>query len=106
MIQRLTVSDFRDAFRFMDRKDQFSYAALGLLYDYLEELDSEWELDVIGLCCEFNEMSIADVIREYSVGVPADADEAAKETAVLDYLNNQTSVVGQPDADTVLFAAF
>ena len=34
----LSVYDFRDAFTRAGRKDQFSYDALGLIYDYLEEI--------------------------------------------------------------------
>ena len=33
----LSVSDFRDAFIRMERKNQFSYQAYGLIYDFLEE---------------------------------------------------------------------
>lgn len=51
--------EFVDAFTRMGRKDNFSYEALNALFDYLEELEDdrgiEFELDVIGLCCDWNE---------------------------------------------------
>ncbi len=50
---------FRDAFISMGRGDNFSYAGLCALYEYLvqleEDLGVEFELDVIGLCCEYTE---------------------------------------------------
>jgi len=59
MIQTIGFCQFTDAFRNADRKDQFSYAALQALFDYLEELEDAtgepYELDVIALCCEFTE---------------------------------------------------
>jgi hypothetical protein len=55
----VTQSMFRDEFVRMGRKDQFSYEALGAMYDALIELEedcgSEMELDVIAICCEYSE---------------------------------------------------
>lgn len=63
----VTKSMFRDAFRQANRIDNFSYDALGALFDYLEELDldmaEELELDVITICCEYTEY---DDIAEYN----------------------------------------
>ena len=47
MIQTVNNSDFHNAFNSMDRGNQFSYEALNLIYEYLEELDPNMELDVI-----------------------------------------------------------
>jgi hypothetical protein len=52
--ETLTKSQFSDAFNKMGRGEQFSYAARNLIYDYLDESES-YELDVIGICCEFAE---------------------------------------------------
>ena len=55
---KLTIenaSQFRDEFRQCGRADQFSYEALGLLFDYFEEIDPDYELDVIAICCEYSE---------------------------------------------------
>ena len=54
IIETLTKSEFSDAFNKMGRGEQFSYAARNLIYDYLDEFES-YELDVIGICCEFAE---------------------------------------------------
>ena len=54
IIATLTKSQFSDAFNKMGRGEQFSYEARDLIYDYLDESES-YELDVIGICCEFAE---------------------------------------------------
>ena len=91
MKQEITVSGFRDAFRDCGREDQFSYEALGLLYEYLDEC--EVDLDVIAVCCEFAESSPAEIASDYSIDIDG-LDEDETEAAVLAHLNNRTSVVG------------
>lgn len=66
MKQEITKSMFRDAFTHAGRKEQFSYNALGALYDYLEEaLGEDYNLDVIALCCEFIEATLEEVKNAY-----------------------------------------
>jgi len=55
MEQTLTFSQFDAAFHNMGRGDQFTYAGKRALFDYLEEIGPDMELDVIALCCEFAE---------------------------------------------------
>lgn len=62
--QELTKSMFRDAFHHAGRKDQFSYDGLGALYDYLDNSNNEYELDVIAICCEFTESSITEALAD------------------------------------------
>ena len=70
MKQSINEYQFRDAFHKMGRGEQFSYAGLSALYDYLEELyadtGEEIELDVIALCCEYAEYdSLAEFREDY-----------------------------------------
>ena len=93
------ASQFRDEFRQCGRADQFSYKALGLLFDYLEELDPDYDLDVIAICCDYSEESAADIARNYGIDLndcdPEDSDyEEQCAAAVLAYLEDHTSVVG------------
>jgi len=65
----LTSNDFHDAFNAM-RPDQFSYEALEALFNYFEEYSEDtgapYELDVIGVCCEFTAYAdIAEVMQDY-----------------------------------------
>ena len=41
MKQTVYFNDFRDAFRQAGRLENFSYEALEVLYDYLEELEKD-----------------------------------------------------------------
>lgn len=64
MKQTLNVSQFRDAFlRSSERKEQFSYEALGALFEYYEEADPDMELDVVAICCEWTEYADLDAFR-------------------------------------------
>ena len=107
----VTLSDFRDAFRNADRRENFSYEGLELLFDYFEQYEQdrgeEMELDVIAICCDFYEMDAATINDEYSLDLDLtdlDEDEAAE--AVAEALNEQTSVVGTTSAGTVVFQVF
>lgn len=81
-----TASQFRDAFHAAGRGTQFSYQALGLIFDYLDECDEQTELDPIAVCCEYSEMD-ADEVRDcYSLDDDAD---------VVDYLTDNTVYLGE-----------
>lgn len=62
MKRTINIHQFRDAFQ-SQRPNQFSYSALSVLFDYLEDLERdlgyEIELDVIALCCDWSEYTSA-----------------------------------------------
>lgn len=92
------ASQFRDEFHRCGRGNQFSYEALGLIFDYLNDCGSDVELDVIAICCEFSEDSWEDLAKNYSIdleGIDAYNDEAAAMEVVRAYLEDNTSVVGE-----------
>ncbi len=62
----INQSEFRDAFLRMDRNTNFSYEGLGALYEYLDdrELETNVELDVIALCCEYTEYDNLKELQE------------------------------------------
>lgn len=104
------ASQFRDEFRQCGRADQFSYEALGLLFDYFEEIDSDYDLDVIAICCEYSEESVSDIARNYSIDlndadVEADDYEEQCRQIVFDYLSDRTSVVGDTPSG-IVYAQF
>ena len=105
-----SVYQFRDAFRECGRQNNFSYEGLEVLFDYLENLSEDIgepiELDVIALCCDYEESSIDEIIDNYSIDVPdADADEEEIKAIVEDYLQDNTSVCGEV-SDGFVYAAF
>lgn len=109
MKQTITQSTFRDAFHAI-RPNNFSYEALGLLFDYFEECDPDMELDVIAICCEYSEDSVPEIARHYSIDLN-DADPEADDyeeqcrQIVFDYLSDHTSVIGDT-AEGFVFALF
>lgn len=94
----ISVYDFRDAFHKAGRGKQFSYDGLGILFEYLEEVEEscgeEFELDVIGLCCDFAESDWETIAQDYSIEFDEDADDEDKEAAVLDYLADEGALIG------------
>ena len=112
MKQTINLYAFRNAFYNMGRKDNFSYAGLEILFDYLEELEmatgEEMELDVISLCGDFVESIIDDLIREYDIDLSdcdTDDEEAIKET-VMEYMEQNTIVCGVTSNGSVVYEAF
>ncbi len=109
MKQTIGLSQFRDAFRACDRQDQFSYEALGLLFEYFEEYEAETgeeiKLDVIGICCEYVEMSCEDVADNYRIDLSDCEDDEEREEEVRSYLIKNTSLVGDT-SEGFVFAQF
>lgn len=72
MHHTITKNDFVQAFlTSSERKEQFSYDALGELFDYLDQLENECdqstEFDMIAICCAWCEYADLDaVIAAYS----------------------------------------
>ena len=106
MIQTINVSNFRDAFRACGRKDQFSYEGLGVLFEYFEEIDPDFDLDVIALCCDYSEDSPEDIAQAYGIDLPEDQDEIEHKEIVRDYLDNHTSVVGETPKGFIYCSSF
>ena len=111
MKQTVDLHDFREAFRTADRMDNFSWQALEVLFDYLEQYEedygSEIELDVVALCCEYNEEHWSDIASNYGIDLDEDMDDEEKIEAVGEYLNDNTSVCGFiEDSGCFVYAIF
>lgn len=94
---QVTKSMFRDEFHRAGRGDQFSYEALGGMYDYLEEIseqcpDVDFEMDVVGLCCQYVESTIKEALESYGI-------------ATLDEFREQTTIIWE-DEENVLYEQF
>ncbi len=100
--------EFCDAFRKMDRNDTFSYDGKKALFDYLEEVEQdtgeEIELDVIALCCDYDENHVDDIVTNYSIDVEG-MDYDAQVEAVRDYLQGNTMLIGETK-NGFIYAAF
>lgn len=95
---KITVDESLFVQRFKDygRQDQFSYDGLAALFYFLNDIDDQCntntELDVIALCCDFHEISI---------------DEIETETGCesLDDLRESTIVI-EVDDETIIYQSF
>lgn len=94
MKMTLDQSDFVNAFRNAGRGEQFSYAAFEALFEHLEDTNPEYELDVIGLCCEWTEYdSAAEAASGYDWEPDENEDEEENEESALEYLKDRTTVI-------------
>lgn len=106
MKQSINFSDFCDAFHAYDRYDDFGSQALRVIFDYLEDYGDqtgeEVELDVIAICCDYSSEHYKDIADNYSIDLSnADGDEDSEKQIVLDYLNDNTMVMGKTDCEIV-----
>lgn len=101
IVKTFDESDFINEFKAYNRMDNFSYKGLRVMFDALNELAQDCEMviemDVIALCCDYIELSIDDVIRDYQLDDDAD---------VIDYLHDHTMVLGNYDIDGIDYVLF
>ncbi len=108
MYQIVTKSEFRDAFRIFNRQDHFTYYGLGALFDYLEDLESNFnqpmELDVVALCCDYAQYSSAvEAASDYDWQRPERDGESDEEFADIleesarEFLQDNTTVIDCED---------
>ena len=107
VVKTLNEDDFIDEFKAYNREDAFSKEGLRILFESLERLASDYEtnieMDVIALCCEYIENSITDIIDDYGIDVTdCDSDDEKSET-VEDYLQYNTFVCGSYEDDGVTY---
>jgi len=99
MKQSVNFCDFVDQFRAHDRYDQFGYDALRILFDYFEEYenscDTEIELDVIAICCEYSVEHYSDIAQNYGIDISEEEEEEDKKQIVIDYINENSNFVGE-----------
>jgi hypothetical protein len=91
------AGQFRDEFFAHNRQNQFSYEALELLFDYLEELDPDMELDVVAICCDYSEDSPEDIAAAYSL---------ENEEMAHDYVADNGTYVGTTSTGSIVYADF
>ena len=64
MKQTIDIYRFREAFQQMGRGKQFSYEAIGMIYEHYDEFP-EMELDIIAICCEWSEYDWNELVNCY-----------------------------------------
>jgi hypothetical protein len=96
------ASEFRNQFVAYNR-DNFTCQGYELLFSYFEEIDPDMVLDVISICCDYNEDTLLDIIDNYSIDVEG-MDEDEKMEAVREYLQENTQLVGETASGFVYLA--
>lgn len=114
IVQSINQSSFHDAFTRMGRENQFTYDGLNVLFDALQDLSEseaqQLELDVIGLCCEYRESTLDEVIADYSYNPNFSIDKTAAESQKLEYVENfiseNTWLCGITPSNTFVYLQF
>jgi hypothetical protein len=102
----IDFSDFREAFRNHDRDNSYTREGLMMLFEYFEQYEEETgqeiELDVVAICCEYNEDDWSDIADNYGIEYENDTDGL---DAVRAYLEENTTVIGET-ASGFVYVAF
>jgi hypothetical protein len=101
MKQTVNFQIFCDAFS--NRRDNFSYDGLRLLFNYLEETEderNEMELDAVAICCDYSEETAEDIAEMYNVETN---DGDTIEESVIGFLEDARAYVGTTSNGTIVF---
>lgn len=98
MKQTVNLHTFRDAFHRADRGDQFSWAGLAVIFEYLEDLEAgtgeEIELDPVAICGDFAESTPEEIALDHNIKVGD----------VIDFLENHGAFIGKTDDGAIIYA--
>lgn len=92
MYQTISQWDFVRAFTEMNRETNFSEEGRIALFDFLEEVNPDSELDVIAICCDFTEYSnLNELKQEYSHLL--EDEDFSDDDEVLEFFRDETVVL-------------
>ena len=104
MKQTIGFREFCQAFEQL-RPQNFSGEGLGVLWDYLEQHETDTgvdlELDVIAICCDFSEDDWESIAQSYSIDLSGLDSDEYKIQAVADYLMDEGAYVGHVEGGFV-----
>ena len=94
----VTEGNFRNTFlTSANYSENFSYSGLTALYDYFSELEADLnesiEFDLVGIACEYSELTIDELRDNYSI---------SKNIDVIEYLQERTQVIEIENSDRVI----
>ncbi len=98
MYKIINQASFVSEFEQSERKNQFSYAALRAIFDYITEIEEggeEIELDVISICCDWCEYDSAmEAAQAYGWKPDNDISQDGNECDgdAMQFLRNETQV--------------
>ena len=97
--------EFSDLFDKYNRSNNFTREAREILYDFFEDMgmDAGEPVDIIAICCEYNEDTIEDIISDYRIDIDPEEDTLEQ---VQDYLQYKTIIVGLTEGDKIVYQVF
>lgn len=96
MKQTINQSQFIQAFIDCGRGNHFSREALEAIFDFLEEMDPNTEIDPIAVCCEFAEYETAiEAAVEYG-------EPFSDEVEAIEWLEERTHVLETESGSIVI----
>ena len=103
---KTTVSLFDFQRAFLDiRPNNFTNEALECLFNYFEQIDNdtgiESELDVIGICCDFAEDTVENLIAAYLIEVDETQSEDEIKAHTLDFLADEGALIDSTERGIV-----
>jgi hypothetical protein len=110
VVQTMDKYAFFNAFNNSSRKDQFSNEALEAIFEYMEEYSDSTgenvEFDIVGICCEWSEMTWQDVAMSYGVDLSQCTDDDERIGEVESFLCDNTQFQALPDGESFVFVQF
>ena len=68
-------------------RDNFSYEAYEALFEMLDEMEN-YELDVIAICCDFNESTEDEIRVDYAIDEDMDVEQYLQDNTIAMKLSN------------------
>jgi hypothetical protein len=109
IVQTVNQTDFICAFHEAGRGTQFTPDALRMIFDYLEEYSDSTgepvELDVVGICCDWSELTWQDCAMSYGIDLDHCIDDDERIGDVLEYMIKHTTATELSNGN-ILFINF
>jgi hypothetical protein len=108
MKETVTVFRFIDAFMKSNTyKNNFSYEGLHALFEYIEQVEDdigeEFELDVVGICCDYTEY---DNLEDFNADYAGTPGNNCWKYETLDDIREETVVIEIPDTERFIIGEF
>jgi len=91
MKQEINEYQFQQAFKQAGRGDQFSYHGLIVLYNWLEEIDGDYDLDVVELCGDYNEYDNLEELQKNYKDIESMEDLEARTVVLM--IDNDSFII-------------
>lgn len=106
MLMTINLSDFRTEWAKSSRAESFSYEGLEILYDFLEEVEPDHDLDIVALDSAYAESDLEDLIRDYGYAMDEEDEEELTLDNFKDYIERESTVLGTTSHGTIIYLQF